>query len=210
MQKVIPNPQCDSVTLMNLYDQEVREFPGVPDRKTLLLRARLNLEETLEFVKACGCEIGLCGDGSILDKDTLQVFIDESIEPDLVEMVDAIGDIQVVNLGAACALGVDVQPVWNEIQRSNMSKMWPYCSECGVDLHDTSDPRWHPYLGQKNYTSWDDPHGGMWSIEYRLRKREDGKILKPPSYSPADVQKVLDEQTDRYLQNLPHEVANAA
>jgi predicted HAD superfamily Cof-like phosphohydrolase len=197
MHTEIPNPQCDSVTLMNLYGQEVREYPGIPDRNILLLRARLVFEETMEFVKAAGCyidrEVGGGGD--------LTVEIDPEAEPDLDEMVDAIGDIQVVNLGAACALGVDVQPVWDEIQHSNLSKRWAHCSKCDLEL---------THLGGGVFRHEPDFHHSYFDIVWKLHKREDGKILKPPYYQAADITSVINKQVDSYLQNLPHEVPDAA
>jgi predicted HAD superfamily Cof-like phosphohydrolase len=156
-------PQQDIAELMKLYDQEVREFPSIPDKAILLLRARLIFEEAMEFVEAAGCSVPL------LDKGTgPYVVIDETATPNLVEMADAIGDTLVVTYGAANALGVQVKPVWDEIQRSNLSKVW-------------SDGTIH--------------------------KRDDGKVIKPATYSPAALDGVLVQQVDQYLQNLPNKVA---
>jgi predicted HAD superfamily Cof-like phosphohydrolase len=88
--------------------------------------------------------------------------------PNLIEMADAIGDTLVVTYGAANALGIQVEPVWDEIQRSNLSKVW---------------------------------HDGA------IHKREDGKVIKPSTYSPAAIDGVLAQQVDQYLQNLPNKAA---
>lgn len=72
---------------------------------------------------------------------------------DLVEIADALGDIIYVVIGTAHHYGIPLEAVWNEIQRSNMTKP--------------------------------DPETG------KVKKREDGKILKGPSFSPADVRKIL-------------------
>lgn len=102
--------------------------PTVPDKKTLQLRVNLIKEEAAEFEEAANNQ-------------------------DLIEMADAIADILYVTLGAACALGVDAEALFNEVHRSNMTKVW---------------------------------------ADGSVRKREaDGKILKPPTYSPADIEKVL-------------------
>ena len=47
----------------------------------------------------------------------------ESVEEeDLTRMVDALGDLLYVLYGTATALGVDMEPVFAEIHRSNMTK----------------------------------------------------------------------------------------
>ncbi len=49
-------------------------------------------------------------------------FIDAADQDDFVEMVDALADLLVVVYGAAVEMGVDLEPVFAEVQRSNMSK----------------------------------------------------------------------------------------
>jgi predicted HAD superfamily Cof-like phosphohydrolase len=144
------NPQGDIGVLMTLYDQEIRPFPGIPDRDTLLLRARLMFEEALEFVHAAGCDVPALNKGA-----GPHVVIDETVEPDLVEMADAITDTLVVTYGAANAIGLYVPPAWDEVQRSNLSKVWP---------------------------------------DGTIHKREDGKVIKPDTYSPADLAMVIKKQ----------------
>jgi predicted HAD superfamily Cof-like phosphohydrolase len=72
---------------------------------------------------------------------------------DRVEQLDALIDILVVTVGALHSLGVDAEGAWNEVIRSNMSKV--------------------------------DPTTG------KVIKREDGKILKPESYSPPSLQQFV-------------------
>ena len=71
---------------------------------------------------------------------------------DLVEVYDALLDIMVVTIGTAVALGLVLQPGWQEVHRSNMSKF--------IDGH----------------------------------RREDGKWIKGPSYSPANLKPIIEEQ----------------
>ena len=149
-------PQEDIKTLMKLYGQEIKSKPELPDRETRLLRARLIFEEALEFVVASGCTISpkfnISDNSMIAEYEVVEA--DEDTNLSLVEMVDAIGDILVVTYGAANACGVEVQPVWDEIQRSNLSKVWP---------------------------------------DGTIHKREDGKVLKPDTYSAADISNVLNK-----------------
>ena len=82
------------------------------------------------------------------------VELKEAIEArDRVKILDALLDTIVVTVGALHSLGVDAEGAWNEVIRSNMSK---------VD-----------------------------SATGKLIKREDGKILKPDTFSPADLDKFV-------------------
>lgn len=72
---------------------------------------------------------------------------------DIVETSDAIGDLLYVVIGTACTCGINIQPIWDEIHRSNMTKF--------IDGHM-------------------DPQSGKW--------------IKGPSYSPANLKPIIDEQ----------------
>lgn len=67
---------------------------------------------------------------------------------DLTEMVDALADIVYFAYGTAINLGIDLEPVFEEVHRSNMTKVWPDGS---------------------------------------VRRREDGKVIKPPTYTKPDI-----------------------
>ena len=66
---------------------------------------------------------------------------------DMLETVDAIADLLYVVFGTAVELGVDIEPFFDEVHRSNMTK------------------------GNGH-------------------KREDGKLVKPATYEPANLRKV--------------------
>lgn len=107
-----------------------QECPGelrMPNWQVCTLRLKLIYEETRELQTA------------LFDKD-------------FVETADAIGDLLVVVLGTAVACGIDIEPIFNEIHRSNMTKF--------IDGH----------------------------------RREDGKWIKGPSYSPAELKPILFDQ----------------
>jgi predicted HAD superfamily Cof-like phosphohydrolase len=76
-------------------------------------------------------------------------------EGDVVAYADAVADLLYVVYGTADEAGIDVDAVFAEVHRSNMSKV-------GADG--------------------------------KVLRREDGKILKPDTYSPPDVESVLDAQ----------------
>jgi len=186
-------PQEDIVTLMMQFNQEVKESPELPDAETRLLRARLVFEEALEFVKGCGCTVTRAAAGANGAEETalideIGVVPDPNGTPDLAEYVDGCIDQLVVTYGALNAAGVKAQPAWDEVQRSNMSKAWPHCSVCDAVLERGSGPELvHPEDGAA--------HDGDWSTNLKLHKRQDGKVIKSPTYSPADIKRVIEEQT---------------
>lgn len=88
---------------------------------------------------------------SLIDEELTELW--EAFQSrNIIETADAITDLLVVVLGTAVACGIDIQPCWDEVHRSNMTKF--------IDGH----------------------------------RREDGKWVKGPSYSPANLQPILTEQ----------------
>jgi len=135
---------------MNKQQKDVAEFhkaigqlePNIPTKcseKTALLRLKLIFEEFTELCEALGFS-----DISGRDFDPER--------QDLVECADAIADLLYVTYGTANALGIDIEPVWDEVQRSNISKM------------------------KDGY------------------RRKDGKFMKGPGYSPADIEPIIRKQ----------------
>jgi predicted HAD superfamily Cof-like phosphohydrolase len=184
-------PQEDIVTLMKQFAQEVKDAPELPNEATRLLRARLVFEEALEFVRACGCTVTMAESDSVEAAviDEISVVVDANSSPDFTEYVDGCIDQLVVTYGALNAAGVKAQSAWDEVQRSNMSKAWPHCSACdAVLVRGAGEELVHP----------DDPgaHGGEWQIVLKVHKREDGKFIKAPTYSPADLKRVIEEQIE--------------
>ena len=108
----------------------INDTPTIPGDDVLQFRINLINEEAGEFEQAAKAR-------------------------NLVEMADALADVIYVALGAAVSLGIDLEPVFEEVHRSNMTKVW-------------SD-------GQ-------------------VRRREDGKVIKPPTYSPANIAQELERQ----------------
>ena len=185
-------PQKDIVTLMKQFEQEVKDSPELPDPATRLLRARLVFEEALEFVRACGCTVVQSSNGSSEVEQTtviddIAVHLDPNGTPDLVEYVDGCVDQLVVTYGALNAAGIQAQSAWDEVQRSNMSKAWPHCNICDAILERASSSDLvHP---GDSYA-----HGGAWQTVLKVHKRDDGKFIKAPTYSPANLKGVIEEQ----------------
>ncbi len=109
------------------FDIRVAPTPSTPDEATQILRNRLIQEEFEEFQEAMQSK-------------------------SLPDMAKELADLLYVVYGTAVSLGIDMEPVFKEVHRSNMSKVGGY-------------------------------------------KREDGKWIKPPTYSPASLKTILENQS---------------
>lgn len=87
-------------TFMRTFGQEVKTSPEFPDPETTQLRIDLIEEEFQELVSAIR-------------------------HHDIVGVADALTDILYVTYGAGHSFGIDLDECFNEVQRSNMSKLMP-------------------------------------------------------------------------------------
>ena len=83
---------------MEIYGQEVKNKPDFPNDKIIKLRIDLIKEELSELIEAIK-------------------------EKDIVEVADALTDILYVTYGAGHSWGIDLDKCFEEVQRSNMSKL---------------------------------------------------------------------------------------
>jgi len=93
--------------------QEVREEPGLPSPECCKLRVDLLEEELTELKWAI-------------------------VQKDIVGIADALTDLKYVLLGAECAFGLDGEPCFNEVHRSNMTKVGGEIREDGKLLKPAS------------------------------------------------------------------------
>lgn len=137
--------------------QDTPNTPTSPTKEVRELRVRLILEELLEFADALKVDFnGWTDDGMILlDAKDGSELTDKQWE----DTYDAILDLLVVVMGAAVAMGLEVEPGWGEVHRSNMSKF--------IDGH----------------------------------RREDGKWVKGPSYSPPKLGGIIKAMHKRASNN---------
>lgn len=177
---------------MGFFGQATPEKPIELDEDTAKLRAKLILEEALETItKGLGVNVVLIDKGDDLDdaviisehnldywtKDSGAISFNKIKNPDLVELADGLGDLAYVGeFGTAVAVGIDLEPIQDEIHRSNMTKCWTE-----KDLDEAR--RLYPDATIECYGN------GL----YRLI-REDGKIIKSPSYQPARIKEIIDSQ----------------
>ena len=118
------------------FDIPVGDRPSIPAEATRELRVRLIQEEFAELQEAMAAQ-------------------------DLPGVAKELADLLYVVYGTAVAYGVDMDPVFREVHRSNLSKVGGY-------------------------------------------KREDGKWVKPPTYSPADVKSLLAVQSSGKVTSVSH------
>jgi len=109
-----------------LFNVAIASKPTIPDEKTCNLRYSLIKEEA----------------------DELKIAMEAK---NIVEVADALADLLYVVYGSAVTFGIDIEPIFDEVHRSNMTKV-----------------------------------GGQ--------QREDGKIIKPSTYEPANIKHLLEKQ----------------
>lgn len=94
--------------------------PTMPDEATRLLRCRLLLEETLEYIRASGFSVVV--DGSVATNTTSSLYLD--YDPDIAAMAQENEDVVYIAMGNRLAMGTDVR-VFDEVHRANMAKVGP-------------------------------------------------------------------------------------
>ncbi len=140
------------------FKHPVVEQPGIPGEDRCKLRVSLIQEELDELSQA------------IKDKD-------------IVEVADALCDIQYVLSGAVLEFGLGDKFVelFNEVQRSNMSKACKSEEEAIATLdHYKAKDGTEGYYREEN---------GKWLVF----RSGDNKTLKSINYSPADLKSILDK-----------------
>ena len=101
---------------------------------------------------------------------------------DIVEIADALCDLQYVLSGAVLEFGLGEKFVelFNEVQRSNMSK----ACENEVQAQETVE-----FYKEKEVESFYEKSGE----KYNVYRKADNKVLKNKYYSPADLKHILDK-----------------
>ncbi|QDH78766.1 hypothetical protein FKX85_06845 [Echinicola soli] len=137
------------------FKHPILEVPTIPDEKRSKLRVSLIAEELKELEEA-------------IKND------------DLVEVADALCDIQYVLAGAVLEFGLadKFKELFDEVQRSNMSKACKSVEEVEATLSHYQNQGVECYYEQE---------GDL----YLVFRKEDRKTLKSVNYSPADLKGIL-------------------
>ncbi len=151
-----PNGINDVAQFHETFELPIEECPIIPAPKRCELRVNLLQEELNELKEA-------------IEND------------DLVEVADALCDIQYVLSGAILEFGLAdrFKELFDEVQRSNMSKT---CKS----YEEATKTQAH-YLKEKDTKSEIVKRGD----EYLVYREGDRKVLKSIAYSPADIKGML-------------------
>jgi predicted HAD superfamily Cof-like phosphohydrolase len=116
------DPQSDVRQFMHIAKQAIPERPQWPDQETMDLRVRLIAEEFCEWLRDSGYGYNLIIDG---DRAQRPVFSSERDEEPraLPRSADALIDLLYVTIGSLLAMGIDMWPLWAEVNRANMAKL---------------------------------------------------------------------------------------
>ena len=146
-----PRALNDVAEFHRTFKLPVLETPTIPDPDRCRLRINLLREELKELEEA------------IADND-------------LVEVADALADLQYVLSGAILEFGLadHFTPLFEEVHRSNMSKTCASREEAEATLAHYVE------LGQEGYI---EPSGD----KFLVYRKSDSKVLKNVNYSPADL-----------------------
>ena len=152
----------DPITLTSVaefhktFKHPIIEQPAIPSKKRSDLRVALIAEELKE----------------------LQEAIDNN---DIVEVADALCDIQYVLSGAILEFGLanKFKDLFDEVQRSNMSKACKSVEEAEATID---------HYNAKGTECFYEQEGDL----YLVFRTEDRKTLKSVNYSPADLKTIVE------------------
>jgi predicted HAD superfamily Cof-like phosphohydrolase len=140
-----------------LFKLPVLNSPVIPDQDRINLRISLLEEELTELKKAIA-------------------------EDDIVEVADAFADLQYVLSGAILefGLGQKFKDIFDEVQRSNMSKTCKTLEEALKTQSHYKETR-----GVESFIE-------KCENEYLVYRKEDGKVLKSINFSAPDIKSILE------------------
>lgn len=143
-----------------VFKHPALDTPQIPDANRVALRTALLEEELQELREAC-------------------------LNKDLVEIVDALADLQYVLSGAILEFGLGDKflEIFNEVHRSNMSKACKTEAEAIATIEFYNETR-----GIKAYYEQDKDTG-----LYIVYRKDNNKILKSIEYSPANIKLILEK-----------------
>lgn len=140
------------------FKHPILDKPGIPDAKRCELRVSLIAEELKELEEAIS-------------------------DNDLVEIADALCDIQYVLSGAVLefGLGDKFKALFDEVQRSNMSK--------ACNTEDEAKATVEYYMNEKDTECYYKEIDG----KFLVFRKSDDKTIKSINYSPADLKSILNK-----------------
>ena len=127
MERMARDIQADVRQFMAAFNQEMPEFPQWPDQETMDLRVRLESEEFTERMEALGYGINLFVNRVDIPNISQSIFRAvvpaQIVKRNLPASADGAIDLIYVLIGSLLAMGIDMWPLWAEVQRANMVKL---------------------------------------------------------------------------------------
>lgn len=165
-----------------VFGQPIKDKPGVPDEARVRLRMALIAEEFLEILRAVFPE------SPTYEQSRFKMTIENApIDVNLVELADGLADLDYVVEGTRLEFGIAGGPVADEVHRSNMAKA-TRCITCG------GIGQVMVQYGSGQYDFAAEECKSCSGTGYIVKRREDGKVLKPESWSAPDIVGVLRKQ----------------
>jgi predicted HAD superfamily Cof-like phosphohydrolase len=104
------------------FEQPILTTPQIPSEERIRHRLRLVAEEFFEFLAACHVYPSMPANYVM---DAVKNDIEKAaLKIDMVELADALGDLDYVVEGTRVEFGINGAPIAAEIQRSNMAKVF--------------------------------------------------------------------------------------
>lgn len=146
--------------------------PLIPSDDRVRLRLEILREEFFELLSAClepADANRYMSEFWHAERALKNVIQEAVVRVDLHDVADALTDMDYINEGTRWEFGIDGEPVFEEVHDSNMKKAIPHAECKGKGCEACT-------------------HGLI------VRRREDGKVIKPEGWKPPDIARVLREQ----------------
>lgn len=151
--------------------QDVHTVPTIPSKDVIKLRHHLTSEENDELLVAAG-------------------------DNDLVEVGDALSDKLYVLMGDFHAYGFGplLQPMLDEVQRSNMTKL------CDTEKEAQDNINTLNVVDSDNETTADNYYYTKVGEKFIIRHKDTHKVMKPVHYSPANLRPIIENYIAQHTQ----------
>ena len=184
-----PDYANDVRAFMRLQGRELPDRPrDLAPADNLALREAQSLTKAAEAMLKQGGGPPMLGPRLIVSE--LREYLDALLEGDVVEAADALGDLLYVVHWNALDLGIDIGPVFVEIQRANLSKT-VVCYDCAGTGRVALEP-----AGLSGAPVNCPTCCGLGRVTLRDAQ---GKVQKPPGWTPPDIAGALAKQRTRAL-----------